>query len=200
MGLPGAEGPKGGQERGRKTGSDRQASIVLPALQVAPGPGRPGDETTFGLSRNRLLRGGAKDAARGLSLSLFSRRGPRSSAFLSRRWALAACILWGCWQPVPLIPRAAVLFGRASPCASPWAHREGGADAGGDRYPDVDSHGRDNSTPRRILAKCWHHLRNVCIGAALPVESCVLRWGDTEHLGLSVLGMGCMCGPEADQF
>lgn len=128
---------------------------------MAPGPGRPGDETTFCLSRNRLLRGGAEDAARGLSLSLFSRRGPRSSAFLSRRWALAACILWGCWQPVPLIPRAAVLFGRASPCASSWAHREGGADAGGDRYPDVDSHGRDNSTPRRILAKCWHQLRNV---------------------------------------
>lgn len=34
------------------------------------------------------------------------------------------------------------------------------------------------------------------MGAALPVETCVLCWGDTEHLGLNVLGMGYVCGPE----
>lgn len=126
---------KGEQERWRKRGSYREGSIILPTL-VTQGPSRPSDGTTVHLYRTHTLSEG-QGHPRGLLLSLFTKSGPRPTAFLPQKMGLGGVegILWGLFLACSLTLWVAVLFGGASPCASSWTHREGGANGLCSRSP-----------------------------------------------------------------
>lgn len=87
MGLPKPEGMERKKEP-RTEGSDWEASIILPTLQVVSmvtqGPSRSSDATAFHLCGIHLLRGrGHRPILGGLLLSLVTQRGPRASISFS---------------------------------------------------------------------------------------------------------------------